>query len=661
MEPHLRTNAAAVLNSSSTIAVDLPTQASAAEREGFIRVTENLAAVRFDEDTSLDHDEEFAAAGINDVHDNPYLAAAAHILIDLVDQGWVVHRSDGGVTVRPPDPDSDRGTEKLRVRRQEHLRRDAQLREPSVRRFVRGMEAPHEYNGRMVSVFNLMRDGEELAVALERGLETSAPIKPYVQVVDAEAVDAFTGFRLQDIWRYFRHTWSNAYQTVPGRSMALLIRDAATEHHTVIGLAALSSPIVQIAGRDNWIGWSTAQVLDQLANEPSDRAAQWVASRIRAQREDIYVADLLREDVLSPPDLVSPAAEAIARLREDADRHRAKHHRGRLIRDRSATSDDYWVNRAETPLFRSKRAKALADTLDAQRLLGATLGDVPTGADLSAALNDRELRKHVGRVVRRARGERVGTVIADLTVCGAVAPYNALAAGKLVGALAASPFIASAYARRYDRPSEIASAIAGRPIRRESRLSFIGTTSLYGSGASQYNRLFWPAEVMGGREGERLGYYPLGRSRSFGSSHFSDVTIAALVRVSEHAGSLVKVNSMFGEGVSPRLRKVRLGLNALGWSSEDLLKHGRERILFGVPLVRNVRDYSLGIDSEPDYLFDSRQTSTQQVVDWWFERWASRRAARPEILEQVRQHKVTFPIQHGARVPNPPAEELPER
>jgi hypothetical protein len=166
---------------------------------------------------------------------------------------------------------------------------------------------------------------------------------------------------------------------------------------------------------------------------------------------------------------------------------------------------------------------------------------------------------------------------------------------------------------------------------------------------------------MGGREGERLGYHPLGRSRSFGSSHFSDVTIAALVRVSEHAGSLIKVNSMFGEGVSPRLRKVRLGLNALGWSSEDLLKHGRERILFGVPLVRNVRDYSLGIDSQPDYLFDSRQTSTQQVVDWWFERWASRRAARPEILEQVRQHKATFPIQHGARVPNPPLEELPER
>lgn len=639
----------------------LPAEASSTEREGFARIVENLAAVRFDEDTSLDHDEEFAAAGINDVHDKPYLAAAAHILIDLVDQGWAMHRAEDGISVSPPDPNSDREAEKLRVRRQEHLRRDAQLREPSVRRFVRGMEAPREHGGRMVSVFHLMRDGEELATALEHKSDTSAPIQPYVQIVDTEAVDTFTGLRLQDIWRYFRHTWSNAYQTVPGRSMGLLIRDAATVHHSVIGIAAMSSPIVQIAGRDSWIGWSTAQVLDEFVSEPSDGAARWIASRIRAQRDDIYVADLLQEGVLSPAELRSPAADTISRLREDADRHRAKHHRGRLVRDRRTPSDDHWVNRAETPLFRSKRAKALADTLDAQRLLGTALGSVPTAANLSAALNDRELRKHIGRVIRRARGERVGTVIADLTVCGAVAPYNALAAGKLVGALAASPFVADAYARRYDRPSEIASAMAGRPIRRESRLSFIGTTSLYGSGASQYNRLFWPAEIMGGLEGDRLGYHRLGRSRSFGSSHFSDVTIDALVRASEQAGSLVRVNSVFGEGVSPRLRKVRLGLNALGWSSEDLLKHGRERILFGVPLVRNVRDYSLGLDSDPDYLFDSGQTSTQQVADWWFERWASRRAARSEVLEQVRQHRATSPVEHGARVPHPPSEDLPEQ
>ncbi len=133
----------------------------------------------------------------------------------------------------------------------------------------------------------------------------------------------------------------------------------------------------------------------------------------------------------------------------------------------------------------------------------------------------------------------------------------------------------------------------------EARLWFVGTTSLYGTGSSQYNRLYWPASAMGGNAERRMGFHPLGRSKSFGTSHFSDVTVQALVRLSEHTGGLIRVNSLFGEGVSPRLRKVRLGLAALGWPTNELLKHGRERILYGVPLVENLRDYSLGIDTEP--------------------------------------------------------------
>ncbi|MGN6782150.1 MAG: Druantia anti-phage system protein DruA, partial [Marmoricola sp.] len=258
-----------------------------------------------------------------------------------------------------------------------------------------------------------------------------------------------------------------------------------------------------------------------------------------------------------------------------------------------------------------------------------------------------------------ARGERVGTVIADLTVCGAVAPYNSLAAGKLVGALAVSPTVIAAYRAKYARPSEIASAMAGRPITREARLSFVGTTSLYGTGSSQYNRLFWPASAMGGDDAERLGFYELGRSKSFGTSHFSDVTVEALVRLSEHTGSLIRVNSLFGEGVSPRLRKVRLGLAALGWPTNELLKHGRERILYGVPLVKNLRDYSLGIDSEPDYLLDPVPNDTgSSVAAWWMQRWARNRASQVHVLASMREHRLVRPVRHGARVPLPLDEEM---
>jgi hypothetical protein len=310
-----------------------------------------------------------------------------------------------------------------------------------------------------------------------------------------------------------------------------------------------------------------------------------------------------------------------------------------------------WEERALTPLFRSKRSAALAELFEIAASIRHYLVPHPTAESLRIALADPQARRHIGRLVRHARGERVGTVIADLTVCGAVPPYNALAAGKLVGALAVCPTVLNAYRERYDRPSEIASAMAGHKVTREGRLAFIGTTSLYGTGSSQYNRLLWPADELGGETDTKLGFHRLGRSRSFGSSQFAPETVEAFVRLAIHQGSLVRVNSVFGEGVSPRLRKVRIGLAALGWPTNDLLRHGRERIVYGVPLARNLLDYCLGIDPDPDYLFNIEQSDSERIIgQWWFERWGVMRAKKAEVLGAIRANTLTRPVRHGARV-----------
>jgi hypothetical protein len=647
-----------MIDETKYVPINLPAGSPRRERQGFTRLCELLASTQSDGERVADHSFWVVAAGLGDLYDQPVLAAAAHTLIDLVDQGWSVKMVKLGPLLTPPSTQGDRATEKARIRRQEHLRRDEQLRKPSVRRFVEGMEQTHQHCNRLVSIFDLMRDGRELAAALERDPASGTVIQPYVQIVDSSTCE-LTGFKLHDVWRYFRHTWSNAYFTVPGRSMPILIRDAATELHAVIGLAAISSPVVQIAERDRWMGWETDQFLDQVRSEPTAQIARWLAMRIETHRGEIYIDDLLRDGVLQPTDLTHPTPEAIALLRADAERHRNKHYRASTIRGVRNIERDSWRERAETHLFRSKRSAALAEALEIAGLLGSYLSPTPTVAGLREALANPKAHTQMRRVVRRARGERVGTVIADLTVCGAVAPYNALAAGKLVGALAVSPKVLTAYRRKYTRASEIASAMAGRPILREARLSFVGTTSLYGTGSSQYNRLFWPAEVMGGPEGVRMGFHKLGRSRSFGTSHFSDETVEALMRLSVHNGSLVRVNSLFGEGVSPRLRKVRLGLAALGWPANELLKHGRERILYGVPLVDNLRDYSLGISSKPDYLLNPKLDGADAAVaDWWFERWGRRRAAQAAVLETMRANQLVRPVRHGARVPLPLDDEL---
>lgn len=628
--------------------ISLPSGTPKSDREGFLRLCKVLDEVLLDPMESIRRDHMFTEAKLGDLYNQPTLAAAAHTVIDLVEQGWTLSTYKHGPLLAPPPPNPDPALEKARIRRQEHLRRDPQLRQPSVRRFIEGMEKPREYRGKLMSVFNLMRDGRELAAALENESDSSTVIRPYIQIVDSGKCD-LTGFQLHDIWRYFRHTWSNAYFTVPGRSMPILIRDAAMPDHPVIGLAAISSPVVQIAERDQWIGWDTDAFLDEVRKCPSDKIATWLAHRIEAQLSEIYVDDLLHDNVLQPRDLRCPSAEVIALLRADAERHRQKHHRTPL-REVRQIGQDPWLERSTSPLFRSKRSAALADTLEAASALRPFLSPEPSAEGLRNALRDKKAVAQIRRLVRRARGERVGTVIADLTVCGAVAPYNALAAGKLVGALAVSPKVIDAYRTKYARPSEIASSMAGRSIERESRLSFISTTSLYGSGSSQYNRLRWPADVMGGSKEEQISFTELGRSRSFGTSQFSDETVEALVRLSRVKGATVRVNSVFGEGVSPRLRKVRLGLAALGWPTSELLKHGRARIIYGVKLVENLRDYSLGIDADPHYLLDPGMVDEASTANWWFERWGERRSAQSAVLETMRRHSLVRPITHGARV-----------
>ncbi len=599
--------------------------------------------------------------------DDAALVGAVHVLLDLTGQGWAVRVEDGGkVFVSPPLGDADVVAEKQRVRRQELIKRDEQLATPSVRRFITFMERPREFHGSFVSIFNLMRDGRELARALRAvGANTaedpsllSTVIDPYVQVVSDERCPHI-GIKLIDIWRYFRHTWSNQYTSTPGRTMMILIRDRAAPFHPVIGIAALGSAVVQLAERDDWIGWQPSVFLATLRSAPTLRLARWISNRLRTALDEIYLDDLIKDGLYWPSLWDNPAPDAVERLLKEADSRRRDHHRfvRRADFKKVVDPDDIagWRRRAESDLFRSKRCLALADLLRARHALAPHLDPTPTRTGLSRALDDAEARRAIMSVLRRAKADAVGTEIADLTVCGAVAPYNALLGGKLVSMLAVSPTVVNAYRQRYAAyASEIASSMAGRPIRRRSNLAYVGTTSLYGSGASQYNRIRIPADVLCGPG--PIEFRQLGRSKSFGTSHLSAEAVRSLVRLAEQTANGARVNSIFGEGVNPKLRKVRHGFDLLGWPSDVLLQHGRQRIIYGISLVDNLLPYLLGIDQKPDYKFHRRSkvSDVDAISHWWMHRWLSARMTSKDVLDAVKQHRPTRPVQHGARVILPP-------
>lgn len=154
------------------------------------------------------------------------------VLADLKAQGWSLYLKEDGIFVRQPAAgSSDALLQKTRVRKGHLRERDHQLSQPSVRQFITEMERPRLGKSGWISVFSLMRDGRELAdklrhVAASAESETRATllrdcIDPYLQPVTTGNGCELTGLPLSDIWRYFRHTWVNHYNSTPGRQVGL--------------------------------------------------------------------------------------------------------------------------------------------------------------------------------------------------------------------------------------------------------------------------------------------------------------------------------------------------------------------------------------------------------------------------------------------------------
>ncbi|MBK9371619.1 MAG: DUF4338 domain-containing protein [Deltaproteobacteria bacterium] len=584
------------------------------------------------------------ALGVLPEADRPALRAAALVALDLSQQGWEA-RLDAGLHLRSPAHDTDPQVQKARTRARLLIQRDRQLQEPATQAFLRRMEARAPHGGGWRSVRDLTRDGAALAARLREAIgapdaaeRLAEVIQPRLELVEETRRCAHTGLLLRDIWRYFRHTWSTPYRSVPGRGMAWLVRDAAAPNEPIIGLLALVSPPAQISARDRWLGWEPDAVVARLRHAPTDALARWLVGELARARAELFVQDLIEDGVISPSALRAPDEEALARLRAEARRARAVH--GRFARPTTPDADPEatdWEARARSPLFRAKRALLLAALLEAARGLGPGLLRAPSAATLAEALSRPEGARAARILARRAKADRMGAQLAELGVCGALPPYSALLGGKLVAMLAASPEVQAAYAARYGgAASLIASSMAGRPVTRDARLFAITTSSLYGRATAQYARLSAPAEALGGPAGARLTYRDLGLTLGYGTAHLSEEAAEALTRLAEQRAGGQRASSLLGEGVSPKLRKLRGGLEALGFPADALLLHGGHRRVYGLALVARPQDAALGLDPDQEPLIpqDEPRAGTERIVAWWRARWLVGRVGRSGVLER---------------------------
>lgn len=591
--------------------------------------------------------------------DSLKLRAVCLLVADLCEQGWQVAIEADRITFQPPgiSRDGEESVEdiKARVRATLQSARLRQLREPSVRQFLVRVEKRTLRSGKRASILDLIDDGASLAKALravdalpeaDREDALKAIIDPVVEVAEAGAKCPDTGLSLIDIWRYFRHTWAHEYRSIPGRQMMVLIRNAARPRRPIMGIAMLASPVMRLTARDEWIGWLRGAAQERV------RSGVWKAGdfgEALMSRIDSSIAAVRWDDLASPDEIANPGETVALRLEQKASgaafareqqlrEHYLAHreeggqvrpHRGEL---KSAQPDSDWRAASEDLLFVRKRAESLAQLLLAKATLkDAGLGDDPS-AGLERLFSSRSGQRALDIALAEFRKAGLSSEVADVSICGAVHPYNELLGGKLVALLLTSAEVRDAYARRYGgQTSVIASQMAGRAVTKPADLKILTTTSLYGVGSSQYNRLALRADDHPGLPHD-IKWGAIGKSLTggFGTLHLGKETAQALRRMALSRHDARRVNNRFGEGTSPRLRQIREGLDALGLKSDAILHHATPRIFYGCELSPGSRSALLGLESAaPSY------ARCSDIGAAWRRRWVMNRARREETLQAL--------------------------
>nr|MBQ4457609.1 DUF4338 domain-containing protein [Clostridia bacterium] len=253
-----------------------------------------------------------------------------------------------------------------------------------------------------------------------------------------------------------------------------------------------------------------------------------------------------------------PKQETVNELQKLAEEYAEK-----SINNKNNEKSPNWREEAQTNLFKRKRASELAKLLNAQIVFNGTSGS--NMERLQQLLQNDSGRKAITTALIANRKCKIGSNMMDIIVCGAIPPYNELLGGKLVSILACSPVVIRDYTIRYaSQVSEIASRMKGQKIIRDSHLVYLGTTSLYAVGSSQYNRIKVPLWDNGILEYRRMGI-----TEGYGTVFFSKETTGLFSRILECQDGGKRINHVFGEGTSPRFRMISRGLNSIGIRADE--------------------------------------------------------------------------------------------
>ena len=595
-----------------------------------------------------------------DIECKKYMASL-RVLIDLSQQGWILAFQDNQLILKMENTNIE---DKAMIRYRLSTERNAQFNSESVIKFVKYMETERTYKNLLVSIKCLIGDKNRLIEAINR---EQLICEPYIQIVD-NSRDKYTGYRLSDIWRYFRYTWSIPYKTMPGRNLYYLVRDRLQPFHPIIGIFALGNSVLNLTVRDDDIGWTVEAIKAEMEqkthieyckhtvsgtdgktvnvkihvpietkdeylkrrNEYANRLLPLLLKNVDTAISEIYTADLGYYKQTK-----HPKQEQIDTLNNLALEYSKK-----SINNKNNETSPDWEAEAKSNLFIRKRASELSKMLSTKIILSEAKGDT-NEEKLISLLSCETGRKAINSALIANRKCKIGSNMMDIIVCGAIPPYNELLGGKLVSILACSPRVIYDYTHRYkNQISEIASRMKGKRVIRDSHLVFLGTTSLYSVGSSQYNRIKAPIN-----DNDYLEYRRMGVTEGYGTVFFSKETTALFSQILEQLDGGKRISHVFGEGTSPRFRMISRGLSTIGIHAEAFLKHYSPRIVYSINLARNTKEFLMGYTNKADYGYNLEDKKiitlkTQQLIDYWYSRWLTKRLTTVDIIKRLNDFNI---------------------
>tara|TARA_Y200000002_G_scaffold63243_1_gene48292 strand:- start:16576 stop:18522 length:1947 start_codon:yes stop_codon:yes gene_type:complete len=520
-----------------------------------------------------------------------------------------------------------------------------ELSEKGIYNFINSLEFPQIHNNKKVSIFSIIEDGQDLHQQLkkikkiENKEEKISAIKeiiqPEIEFPNAKDKCDVTGISTNSIWKYFRYGWTLPQKSIPARTLQFMVRNKAMKNKPVMGIGSLTNAVLNLNDRDKKIGLNPRENLKRISESKEfyelfrSNSTKVLKNALQNTRSDDFDLDLQKDDE-SKISLMKYHLDKLQELRNEELSGKIKKSDNVTARNIPKLENGQfdWKKRSEQALFKLKRATKIYEILSSRKFFSENnyediKDDIYSSSD-SGEIKNGALYSAVYVVNNLIKGDVLSENIFDLNVCGGIQPFSPLLAGKLVALSIFSSEIRNELSSRYkDMESEIASSTAGRAFIRQIKPLGFTTTSLYETGSSQYNRLYFENSKT------KYKWEEIGMSEGSSNVYFSSKLSAILTSYLKKHKGFTRSNAIFGEGAGAAFRKINEAMRLMGIDSSIILNHKSKRIIYAAMMSENL-DFASRSEYQIKY-----DCSFEEIVDFWMQRYLLMRIENNEVLKNI--------------------------